>query len=246
MKNFLKLLVGAMALIASTFAFADGGIVRSLEGSATVQTGTGAPRPLRVGDTVAEGDTLATGPSSSLIVRFDDDQVVALSSRARLTISSYKYNPTAKSGNILLSLVDGGMRTLTGLIGKANPEAVVYKARTATIGIRGSDVGGEIDGDDFRFGVLDGIADVSQGDQKATLTALQALLMKFSQPIVFRVQAISAINFSPNFAPIWGLSLTQFQVGPFGSRVDNSTTTTNSPNAAGPTGSGGGGAASVR
>jgi len=248
MKTVLSLLAGAIALVASSLVFADGGVVARVEGTATVETGTGSPRVLRQGDPVLEGDTIATGPSSSVIVRFEDGQVVALSSRARLTVSTYQYNPTAKTGNILLSLVDGGMRALTGLIGKASPEAVSYKARTATIGIRGTTVAGEIDGDDLKFGVEDGIADVTQGDQKATLTALQALIARLSQPSPFRLMPLSQINFSANFQSIRAFPLAQFQTqGPFVPRTDNtSSTTTNTPNASGPTGAGGGGSASVR
>jgi len=246
MKTFLKLLAGIFALVASAVAFAEGGVVSSLEGTATVQSGSGAPRPLRLGDAVMEGDTLATGPSTTLIVRFDDDQVVALSSRSRLTVSTYKYNPTAKSGNILLSLVDGGMRALTGLIGKASPDAVTYKARTATIGIRGTDTIGEIDGDKFTFAVLAGLADIQQGSQIVRVSSSLGVFFIFNTPIPPPIP-FTQLNFSSSFLSLQRLPLLQFQLprGPL-PPPDNSTTTTNTPNAAGPTGAGGGGSASVR
>jgi hypothetical protein len=38
-----------------------------------------------------------------------------------------------------LTLVVGGMRAVTGLIGKARPQAINYKAGNATIGVRGTD-----------------------------------------------------------------------------------------------------------
>jgi hypothetical protein len=247
MKTFLKLLAGTFALIASSLAFAEGGVVSSLEGTATVQSGTGAPRPLRLGDAVAEGDTLTTGPSTTLIVRFDDDQVVALSSRSKLTVSTYKYNPTAKSGNILLSLVDGGMRALTGLIGKASPDAVTYKARTATIGIRGTDTLQEVDGDKFNFGVMDGVGEVRQGSQAVLVSKLFGISFIFNTPMPQPIP-FSQLNFSANLLSLTRLPLLQFQLQPRGPLLppDNSTTTTNTPNASGPTGAGGGGSASVR
>ncbi|QJR11690.1 hypothetical protein DSM104443_02772 [Usitatibacter rugosus] len=247
MKTFLKLLAGTFALIASSLAFAEGGVVSSLEGTATVQSGTGAPRPLRLGDAVVEGDTLVTGPSTTLIVRFDDDQVVALSSRSRLTVSTYKYNAPAKSGNILLSLVDGGMRALTGLIGKASPDAVTYKARTATIGIRGTDTIGEIDGNRFTFGVLDGAGEIRQGSQVVSLSRLFGVSFVFDNPIPPPI-LFSQLNFSASVISLSRLPLLQFQQQPRGPQppADTSTTTTNTPNASGPTGAGGGGSASVR
>jgi hypothetical protein len=249
MKNFFKLLVGAFALIASTLTLAEGGVVTSINGTATVQTGTGAPRTLRLGDPVIEGDTLATGPSSTVIVKFDDGQVLALSSRARLTVSTYKYNPTAKSGNILLSLVDGGMRTLTGLIGKASPEAVTYKARTATIGIRGTDVIGEIQGDNFTFGVISGQAQLQIGQQFAQFLAGFGTNFSFINPI-FQPLPFSQLTFSPNFVGLIQLPTNLFgpsAPGPFTPPPsDPPSTTTNTPNSSGPAGSGGGGTASTR
>lgn len=249
MKTFLKLIAGALAFVASTLAFAEGGMVTSVEGSATVQTGAGPVRPLRLGDAVVEGDNLATGPNSTLVVRFDDGQVLALSSRAKLTVSTYKYNPTAKSGNILFSLVDGGMRTLTGLIGKASPEAVTYKARTATIGIRGTHVAGEIDGDNFNFGVLFGQAQLQQGPMSAIFFTGQGTSFLFTA-LTFSVQPIGQVKFTSGFATFIQRPLLGFGTSPQGAvqpgADPNNTTTTSSPNASGPTGTAGGGSASAR
>ncbi|NJR72170.1 MAG: hypothetical protein HC782_03630, partial [Gammaproteobacteria bacterium] len=48
--------------------------------------------------------------------------------------------PSPPKAMLLLSLVSGGMRAVTGLIGKARPESVNYRAGNATIGVRGTDV----------------------------------------------------------------------------------------------------------
>src|SRR5258708_31973818 len=56
-----------------------------------------------------------------------------------MTITAYQYNPQTGGGNVLLSLIGGGMRAITGLIGKRSPSQVAYRAATATIGIRGTD-----------------------------------------------------------------------------------------------------------
>ena len=110
-------------------------------------TAGGATRTLRKGDTINQGDTLITGDASSVVVVFTDKQVAALAARSRLVISSYIYAPMepAKS-NVLFSLLQGGMRSITGLIGRARPQAVSYRAGSATIGIRGTDVNIAVDG----------------------------------------------------------------------------------------------------
>ena len=115
-------------------------VVTSATGTVQVQTGSAPARVLRQGDEVAQGDTVSTGGSgSSVVLKFDDGQVAALTANSRMAITVYQYNPASESGNVLLSLVTGGMRAITGLIGRRAPSQVSYRAATATIGIRGSD-----------------------------------------------------------------------------------------------------------
>jgi hypothetical protein len=72
-------------------------------------------------------------------MRFEDGQIAALTSNSRMTVTAYQYRAESRTGNVLLSLVHGGMRAITGLIGRSDPRQVTYRAATATIGIRGTD-----------------------------------------------------------------------------------------------------------
>ena len=132
---FLALLV----LIFTELAFGAGAVATSVTGTAQVQTGSAPPRILRQGDELQQGDTVMTGAASAAVLKFDDGQVAALTANSRMTITAYQYNPQTGGGNVLLSLIGGGMRAITGLIGKRSPSQVAYRAATATIGIRGSD-----------------------------------------------------------------------------------------------------------
>lgn len=127
-----------VALAVSELVLASG-IATSVTGAVQTQIGTAAPRPLRTGDRLNQGDTVSTGPQSSVVIKFDDGQVAALTANSRMTITTYSYQPESKKGNVLLSLVNGGMRFVTGLIGKNSPENISIRAATATIGIRGTD-----------------------------------------------------------------------------------------------------------
>jgi hypothetical protein len=138
MRTIAALLAFATLFVA-TLASAAGAVVTSLSGSVQVQSGAAAPRALRVGDEVAQGDTVVTGPSSSVVMKFDDGQIAALTANSRMQVSAYSYDPPTQRGNILLSLVVGGMRAITGFIGHNQPNNVRFRAATATIGIRGSD-----------------------------------------------------------------------------------------------------------
>jgi hypothetical protein len=115
-------------------------VATSVAGTVQVQSGNNPVRPLRQGDEVVQGDTITTAAASSVVLKFDDGQVAALTSNSKMTITTYTYVPESQTGSVFLSLVTGGMRAITGLIGKKTPNQVAYRAATATIGIRGSDV----------------------------------------------------------------------------------------------------------
>ncbi|MFN5191620.1 MAG: FecR domain-containing protein [Burkholderiales bacterium] len=134
----------ALAQVASVF---------ELSGTATAAAAVapGSPaaagRTLRQGDNVNQGETITTGPRSSIVLRFLDGQIVSLAGNSTFSITTYTYNTANPAqSNVLLSLINGGMRAVTGLIGKARPQAVAYRAAGATIGIRGTDVSIAVNG----------------------------------------------------------------------------------------------------
>jgi FecR protein len=113
------------------------GRVLAVAGSATIER-AGQQIPLRVGAVVENGDTLGVGDKSTLQVRFTDESVVALRANSQFKIENYKYDKNAESDRSLMGLLKGGMRTITGLIGKANNKNYLVQTATATIGIRGT------------------------------------------------------------------------------------------------------------
>ena len=175
----LSLLLAVMAMFFTDLALAASAAVTSATGTVQVQTGTSAPRTLRLGDEVSQGDTVVTGANSAVVLKFDDGQVAALTANSRMIISSYQYNPANESGNVLLSLVTGGMRAITGLIGRRSPNQVAYRAATATIGIRGTDTTMATDGDNVVVTVKEGSVSYTYQGVTLTLTAGEAV---FSRP----------------------------------------------------------------
>ena len=113
------------------------GKVLAVAGSATLER-AGQQLPLQVGAAIESGDTLAVGDKSTLQVRFTDESVVALRANSQFKIENYKFDKNADSDRSLMGLLKGGMRTITGLIGKANNKNYLVQTATATIGIRGT------------------------------------------------------------------------------------------------------------
>jgi len=170
MKRFMVWIFGLMAMLATTLAFANA-TAFSVSGNVTAQTGAASPRLVRQGDTVRAGDTVITGANSSAVLKFEDGQIAALGANSRMLIQTFEYNAQAKTGNIVLSLLRGGMRAITGLIGQSNPQKVTYKAGNYTIGIRGTDTTIAVDGIQVVVTVETGTISFTVGNQVFTINA---------------------------------------------------------------------------
>ena len=127
------LMLGAQALAQNVPA----GKVLAVAGSASLER-AGQQLALQVGSAVESGDILAVGDKSTLQVRFTDESVVALRANSQFKIENYTFSKNADSDRSLMGLLKGGMRTITGLIGKANNKNYQVQTATATIGIRGT------------------------------------------------------------------------------------------------------------
>ena len=170
-----------LAMVACAFAqlaFANSAIVTSVTGTVTAQTGNAAPRTLRQGDEVQQGATVSTAAASAAVLRFADGQVAALSANSQMQITTYRYESQTGTGAVLLSLVKGGMRAITGLIGKAAPQQVSYRAATATIGIRGTDVTIATNGGDVTVSVTEGAISFSFAGKTLVIPAGQGVNAK--------------------------------------------------------------------
>lgn len=91
--------------------------------------------------TVESGDTIRTGENSNAQLRFTDGSIVALRPDSQFVIEGYSFraaDPAAPQDRGVFSLIKGGLRTITGLIGKQDRNDYLMKTPTATVGIRGT------------------------------------------------------------------------------------------------------------
>ena len=192
MSKIFAVLVGVALAATCQLSFASA-VVSGLTGSAQAIPIAGSPRALSNGDKVNAGDTVATSENSSLALQFEDGQVVGLGARSRMAVSAYSYNvkEPAKS-NVLLSLVSGSMRAITGIIGKAAPAQVTYRAGNATMGIRGTDVSFATAGGDVVVTVNNGAIAFTFGGKTISIPAGQAALTSKGQVTSGTIAAINA------------------------------------------------------
>ncbi|MBI1397587.1 MAG: hypothetical protein GC151_16560 [Betaproteobacteria bacterium] len=116
------------------------GQATSVTGVVSVQRSNGAMGIVGRGSTVRSGDTVFTQPESRVVIEMQDGARLTIRPSSQFRIENYRYVPDKpQEDNMFLRLVKGGLRTLTGLLGKRRPTAFQLNTGTATIGVRGTD-----------------------------------------------------------------------------------------------------------
>ena len=133
---------GFLALaLASAEALASGaGTVTHLSGTLSVQRPDGSVRILSQKSEVHPGDVLTTQRDSYAQVNFTDGSSLTMRPNSQIKVERFHFvQDRPQDDNTLLRLVKGGMRTVTGLVGKrGNQDAYRIGTSSASIGIRGS------------------------------------------------------------------------------------------------------------
>ncbi len=116
------------------------GFVRDLRGAAWAINFLGNRRPVAVGDSIHLADEVVTAPGATINISAEDDAEIALRAETTLRFAAYAYREDGDSESVL-ELLRGGMRTITGRIGRSSPSRYRLMTRMATIGIRGTEYG---------------------------------------------------------------------------------------------------------
>lgn len=143
-RNALLKLIAACALAAmfGTVAAAPAGQVTHLSGTISAKRADGTTRLLSIGSDVHEGDELTTQQDTYARVRFADSGEIVMRPESALKVDRYRYDEKKpESDGVLFGLIRGGLRAVTGFIGKRNRAAFKVQTTTATIGIRGTHFG---------------------------------------------------------------------------------------------------------
>lgn len=147
--NFKKLpQKSALFLAAASFSWLAHGMgnIHFATGDVSATDSNGGKRVIAKGSTVNTGDTINTGPGARAQIKFSDGSLVSLQPETQFRVDEYQYNgKTDGSENGAFSLLKGGMRTITGLIGRFNRDKYKVNTPVATIGIRGTEYTAALD-----------------------------------------------------------------------------------------------------
>ena len=138
----------ALSTLATVQAQVPAGEVRGLRGSAEATGQDGRSRGLDRGEQVFAGDVINTGSRSFVLLQFEDETRFALGQNATLEVNDFVYGQADREDNIATRVLKGTFRFVSGLIARRQPRAMrVGLGVIATIGLRGTNVGGEVVGD---------------------------------------------------------------------------------------------------
>ena len=120
-------------------AWADGTLTH-LSGTVSMLKADGKTTPGVQGAKASPGDTVITGMGGYVRMEMTDGSELVLRPDSQLKIDAYKFAAAQPSeDSFVFSMLRGGMRTVTGFIGKrGNRDAYKLRTATATIGIRGT------------------------------------------------------------------------------------------------------------
>jgi hypothetical protein len=118
---------------------APAAVVEFAIGNVSAVNSAGVSRSLNKGAEVQAGDTIDTGTGRAQL-RFSDGAYISLQPNSQFRIDEYNYSGKSDdSERGFFSLIKGGMRTITGLIGRSHRRNYQVRVPVATIGIRGTE-----------------------------------------------------------------------------------------------------------
>jgi hypothetical protein len=156
------LLFALWAMAALALAGPVAGKVVHLSGPLFAKKANGVVKALSVKSEVESGDTLVTEKNTYAMVRFIDNSEITLKPGSTMTVEDFSFDNDKQEGDkASFKLVKGGLRSVTGLLGKRSKEKFELKTPSATIGIRGTTF----------------IAEYVEEDQEQKLAAARAFLL---------------------------------------------------------------------
>lgn len=121
----------------------------------------GSQRPLVKGSEINAGESVNTAAGARAQIRFTDGGYVSLQPNSLFRVDEYNYeNKTDGKEKGFFSLLRGGLRAITGAIGRVNRDNYLVATPAATIGIRGTGYNAML-GQSLTISVTDGIVSLT-------------------------------------------------------------------------------------
>lgn len=125
---------------ANVYAKENVGKVIIFSGIVAAKSSDGKIRVLSRKSKIFKKDKVTTEKDSYARIRFTDGSLLVMRPNSTISIDEYYFNKSKpKEDKAVINLLEGGLRTITGLIGKrGNKDSYKTKTRHSSIGIRGT------------------------------------------------------------------------------------------------------------
>ena len=178
--GWLTLVIAAGAPL----AHADKGQVTHLSGVLSAKKPDGTIRVLAERSEVGTGDVLTSEKNTYANIRFSDGTQMTMKPASSVKVEKFAYQQDKpQEDSFAISLLTGGLRLVTGIVGARNRAKFQVGTQTATIGIRGTTLniddcvsgGEECAGQDagIYVGVTNGAVSVSNSEGSLVIRAGQ-------------------------------------------------------------------------
>lgn len=155
-------LLFGFAVMASAWAD-DAAVLVFFSGSPVITSENGVVRHPQKGAAIAAGEAIDT-VDGRVQIRFQDGATMSLQPNTQLRIERFRYSGNggrAQPGDgVIMSLLKGGLRTVTGWLGRHDRRQYRIGTSVATIGIRGTEFGATLDGSGLVVSTYAGLVEV--------------------------------------------------------------------------------------
>jgi hypothetical protein len=118
----------------------DAGRFVSVTGDVRVVGGDGAQRAAQREAEFREGESIITGAGALAQLRMFDGALMSVRGDTEIKLDRFSYaGEQDRNASFMMSVLKGGLRTITGVIGRQNRERYRITTATVTIGVRGTD-----------------------------------------------------------------------------------------------------------
>ncbi len=141
-------------LMMSSALFANIGKIIAAKGTIDITRGTTVIKG-KTGTVIEESDQIKTGEKAKMQILFSDKTIITIGKSSEFKVNEFKFGEkTANTASFKFG--KGAFRTITGKIGKMNPEKFKLSTKTATIGIRGTQILGVVGNEGDRIACTEG------------------------------------------------------------------------------------------
>ena len=122
------------------------GVAAAVQGEVKITTAGSPARVLKSEEQVLMGDTVETEKNGKLQILLLDQTVFTLGPLSAVTIDEFVFDPANDNGKVKASMLKGIFRVVSGKIAHKKPENMIVDLPAGSIGFRGTNVAGIIDG----------------------------------------------------------------------------------------------------